>query len=147
MATGTFKWYRAGLVNFLKGDIDYENHVIKVMMTTASYTPAQDTHDYKDDVTNEVSGTGYTAGGAALGTKSIGTAAGCIARLIAADPSWTSSTISGARTAVIYASLTATASSCPLVGYCTFDADTSSSSGTFSLDFDGTNGFLYIDGA
>ena len=147
MASGTMKWYRAGLVSFLSGSIDFPNDKIKVMLTTSSYTASQDGHDFKNDVTNEVSGTGYTAGGYTLGTKSVGTSAGCIARLIAGDAAWSTSYITNARNAVVYASTNATGTLCPLIGYCTFGADTSSSNGTFTLDFDGTNGLLYIDGA
>lgn len=144
--TGTFKWYRAGLVAFLSGDIDYLNDTIKVALTTSSYTPDQDAHDFFDDVTNEVTGTGYTAGGVALGTKSIGTAAGCIARLIAADPAWADSTIANVRTAVVYKD-TGAAGTSTLIGYCTYDANGSSTSNTMTLDFDAANGFLTQDGA
>jgi hypothetical protein len=38
----------------------------KTMLTTVTYVPNQDTHDFKDDVTNEITGTGYTAGGVAI---------------------------------------------------------------------------------
>jgi len=41
------------------------------MLTTSSYSPAKDTHDFKDYVTNEVTGTGYSAGGATLGSKTL----------------------------------------------------------------------------
>ena len=35
----------------------------KVMLVTSSYTPDFGTHDFKSDVTNEVTGTGYSADG------------------------------------------------------------------------------------
>lgn len=38
---------------------------VKAMLLTASYTPSQ-THDFRDDLTNEVTGTGYSAGGATV---------------------------------------------------------------------------------
>lgn len=37
----------------------------KCMLTTSAYTENRDTHTKRSDVTNEVTGTGYTAGGAA----------------------------------------------------------------------------------
>jgi len=46
-----------------KGQLDFDTDVIKVMMTTDAYVPNKDTHDFRDDVTNEVTGTGYPAGG------------------------------------------------------------------------------------
>ena len=50
--------------------IAWASDTIKVALTTVTYSPAQDTDDFFNDVTNEVTGTGYTAGGATLGTKS-----------------------------------------------------------------------------
>jgi len=44
------------------GEIDFGDDTIKVMLSTESYVPDQDTHEFRDDVTNEVAGTGYTAG-------------------------------------------------------------------------------------
>jgi hypothetical protein len=40
---------------------------VKGMLLAAGYTPSQ-THDFRDDLTNEVTGTGYSAGG---GTASV----------------------------------------------------------------------------
>jgi hypothetical protein len=39
---------------------------LKAMIVGAGYTFNKDTHDYRADVTSEVSGTGYTAGGITL---------------------------------------------------------------------------------
>lgn len=64
------RWQLFGsfLVKALNKEVDFDDTNVKLMLATSSYTPAPDTHDYKDDVTNEVSGTGYTAGGAAVTT-------------------------------------------------------------------------------
>ena len=120
---------------FADGDIDWSADTIKVALTTSSYTPNQDTHDFFNDVTNEVTGTGYTAGGATLGTKTNTYTAGTnTVTLDAADTSWSSSTIT-ARYAVIYKS-TGTASTSPLIAYVDFGADVVSSGGTFSITWD-----------
>lgn len=50
---------------------DYLTDTIKVMLTTSTYTPNRDTHETKNDITNEISGTGYTAGGVTLASKTI----------------------------------------------------------------------------
>lgn len=50
---------------------DFLTDTIKVMLTTSAYTPNRDTHETKADVTNEISGTGYTAGGVTLASKTI----------------------------------------------------------------------------
>jgi hypothetical protein len=41
------------------------------MLVTSAYTPDQDAHDFRDDVTNKVSGTGFTASGQALANKAV----------------------------------------------------------------------------
>ena len=73
----------------------------KCMLTTASWTPNYSTHSIKSDVTNEVSGTVYSAGGESLTSITFATSGGTIT-WDAADVEWTSSTITGARYAAIY---------------------------------------------
>jgi len=58
--------------HFIAGDIDFDANTIKVMLLNNTHTTNIDTQEYIDDVsTNEISGTGYTAGGATLGTKTV----------------------------------------------------------------------------
>jgi hypothetical protein len=57
------------------GDIDLNTDTFKILLVTSSYTPNQATHDFRDDVTNEVTGTGYTAGGATLASVTAATTA------------------------------------------------------------------------
>lgn len=117
-------------------EIDWDTDTIKVMLCTSTYTPDQDTHQYKSSVTNEVSGTGYTAGGATLTScTSTYTSGTNVQMLDAADVSWTSSTIT-ARYAVIYDSSPATDATRPLIAYVDFGADVVSSGGTFSITWD-----------
>lgn len=60
-------WFPAGLVKILTDtSIDLDGDTWKAMLTTSTYTPNRSTHNYKDDVTNEVTGTGYTAGGTTM---------------------------------------------------------------------------------
>lgn len=116
-------------------EIDYDTDVIKAMLTTVTYVPNQDTHDYKDDVTNEVSGTGYTAGGATLASKTVTYTAGTNKHVLdAADVQWTSSTIT-ARIAVVYDSSPATDATRPLICYQDFGADVSTTNGTFTIQW------------
>ena len=115
-------------------EIDIAADDINVALATSSYTPDQDTHDYFNDVTNEVTGTGYTAGGDTLGSKTQTYTAGTNKWVFdAADAQWTSSTIT-ARYAVIYdATGGGTDATRPLIGYQNFGADVSTTSGTFDL--------------
>ena len=66
MASGTFKWYGNGIKNAFAKKIDWANDSIKLMLCSSSYTPNQDTHEFKASVTNEVTGTNWAAGGVTL---------------------------------------------------------------------------------
>lgn len=113
--------------------IDLINDSIKVMLTTSTYTPNQDTHDFKDDVTNEVTGTGYTATGVALTTKTVTYTAGTNVTMFDADDAvWSSSTIT-ARTAVVYDATPASDATRPLICYQQSDADIVSTGGEFRV--------------
>lgn len=116
----------------INGGIDLDTDTIKVALVTSAYTPDQDTHDFFDDVTNEVVGTGYTAGGASLANKAV-TADNTDNEGVfdADDVSWTTSTIT-ARGAVIYKS-TGTASTSALICYLDFTSDKTSTAGTFTI--------------
>lgn len=130
------KWYGLAFQSAFNKEIDWDTDVIKVMLCTSTYTPDQDTHRYKSSVTNEVTGTGYTAGGATLTSPTFTyTAATNVFMLDAADTSWASSTIT-ARYAVIYDSTPATDATRPLLGYVDFGADVVSTAGTFTITWD-----------
>lgn len=48
-----------------EGAIDFDTDTFYAMLVTSSYTPSP-AHTKRSDITNEVSGTGYTAGGQAI---------------------------------------------------------------------------------
>lgn len=114
--------------------VDFDTDTLKVALATSAYTFNQDTHDYFDDVTNEVSGTGYTAGGATLvsPTVTLDTTNDRV-DFDAADTSWTTSTLT-ARSAVLYKS-TGTASTSPIIAVFDFGSDKVSSAGTFLIQW------------
>jgi len=119
--------------------LDLDNDTLKIMLVTSGYTPDFGTHDFKADVTNEVVGTGYTAGGETLTSVALTQSAGTIT-FDAADVTWTSSTIT-ARGAVIYDD---TLASDPLICYIDFGSDQSSSSGDFQIAFN-ASGIFTLD--
>lgn len=132
----TAKWYGNAFVSAFNKEMDFNSDTIKVMLCTSTYTPDQDAHQYKSSVTNEVSGTGYAAGGASISSPTITyTGATNVMMLDGGDVSWPSSTIT-ARYAVVYDSTPATDATRPLVCYVDFGADVSSSGGTFSIAWD-----------
>jgi len=112
------------------GDFSGET-TLKCALATSSYTPSQDDHDYFDDITNEVSGTGYSAGGAIITTTNP-SVTGRVTTFDAADIAWSDSTIT-ARYAIIYDYTGGTAGTNALVAYIDFGEDKSSESGTFQL--------------
>jgi hypothetical protein len=121
-------------------EIDWDSDTIKVALTTSSYTPNQDTHDYFDDITNQVSGAGYTSGGATLASKTVTYTSGTNTQAFdAADVTWTSSTVT-ARYAVIYDS-TGVSSTSALIGYVDFGADVTSSGGDFTIQWNASGIF------
>ena len=111
---------------------------IKVALVTSSYTFDQEAHDYFDDITNEVTGRGYTAGGATLGTKTC-TEATRVTTFDAADTSWASSTITARGAVVYYAS--GTASSSLLIAFIDFGADKSTDNRTLAIQWNASGIF------
>jgi len=132
------KLYGNFLLKALNKEVDFDSDTIKVALLSSSYTPDQDAHDYFNDVSSyEVTGTGYTTGGATLASKTATyDSANNVVILDAADTTWSSSTIT-ARYAVVYDS-TGTASTSALIGYVDFGSDQSSTNGNFTITWDST---------
>ena len=126
--------YNSFFADSKKAQINLETDTIKVMLVTSTYVPNIDTHTKRSDVTNEVVGTGYTAGGATLGSKTVTqnntTDAGVFD---AADVTWTASTIT-ARGAVLYKD-TGVAANDNLIAYIDFGTDQISSNGNFTIQW------------
>jgi hypothetical protein len=131
----TALWYGNAFISLANKLVDIDSDTIKTMLTTSTYVPNQDTDDFKNDVTNEVSGTGYSAGGTTLTTPaSLYTGGTNVWNFDADDAVWASSTIT-ARNAVIYDSTPGTDATRPLISYVDFGGDNSTSSGTFTVQW------------
>ena len=119
-------------MQIMNGGIDLDTDTINVMLVTSAYTPNQDTHEDRADVTNQVVGAGYIAGGAAIGSKVVtqdntdneGVFDG-------ADVTWSTATIT-ARGAVIYKS-TGVAANDTLIAYLNFTTDQTSTGADFTI--------------
>ena len=124
--------YNSAIYDVVRGPIDFDTDTFKVMLVTSAYTPSQDNHDKRDDVTNEVSGTGYTAGGVTTTcTVTLNNSADQVT-ISTSGASWATSTIT-ARGAVIYKSLGGASSADPLICYIDFGANVTSTASTFLL--------------
>lgn len=124
--------YNSAIDDMARGAIDFDTDTFKIMLVTSSYTPDKDTHDRRDDVTNEVTGTGYSTGGSTIACTVTKDTANDKVTLQFASTSWASSTIT-ARAAVVYKSRGGASSADELVFYNDFDADVSTTNGTFTV--------------
>jgi hypothetical protein len=134
--SGTWHWYGTAIEKVAEGSIDLDTDTFKLMLATSGYTPDQDAHDFRNDVTPEVADSGtYTAGGATLAGGTFAYDAGSNEYRIAwtSPVSFTGATIT-ARTAVIYKSRGGASSADELLAYCTESGDVSSTAGTFSIN-------------
>lgn len=117
MATGDGILYNEWKVDRLKGgsqDLTAAN-AIKVALTTSTYTPDIDTHTVFGDLANELSGTGYTAGGKALTNVTVTKdTTNDRAKLDADNPTWSAINAGTAKWAVFYVDLGGTKY---LIGY------------------------------
>jgi len=128
--------YNSCINDVANGDIDFGSDTFYAMLVTSTYTPNKDTHTKRSDVTNEVSGTGYTADGkVTAATVTLDTANDRV-DITFADVTWATSTIT-ARAAVVYKHRGGLASADNLVAYCDFGSNISTTGGTFTLDFTG----------
>lgn len=141
------RWFSLG-VEYLLGavsadHVDWVNDTIKIALLTSTASPNQDSNQYWSDLNaNEVSGTGYSAGGIALSSKTLTyDSASKTVRLKCADAVFSSVTLTNARYAVIYKD-TGSASTSPLLGYVIFVGNLSPSAENLTVQFDPTDGAL-----
>lgn len=131
------KMYGNLVARAFNGEVDYDTDTIKVALLAQAYNPDQDGHQVWSDVSDhEVTGTGYTAGGATLSNKTVtydGT--NNVTVLDADDVTWGSSTIT-ARYAVIYDDAGAANNEKVLMGYVDFGMNQASTNGNFTLTWD-----------
>ena len=123
--------YNPFLFNLAAKAINVDTDTFKVMLVTSTYTPNVDTHNDRADVTNEITGTGYTGGGNTVNVTATNNTTNDRVDIVLPGTTWPTSTIT-ARGAVYYLS-TGTAANDLLVCYIDFVTDKSSSADTFTL--------------
>lgn len=136
----TAYWYANCFEHAFNKETDYLADDVAVILTSATYTPNQDTHEYHDDITNQLStSNGYTAEdgtgtGELLGTKTNDNTNN-VSTFDAANTVWTSSGAGfTARISVICDVTPGVSASDPL--YCWMDFgqnETASGGGTFTI--------------
>ena len=128
--------FKADLLN---KEQDLDADTIKIALYTSSASLGAGTTAYS--TTNEITGTGYTAGGVALGSTTVATS-GTTAYFDAADPSWTSASFT-ANGALIYNDT----NSDKAIAVLAFGGDFTVAGGTFQIVFPaaGANAIVRID--
>jgi len=130
-------------VEILGGDFDFSTgtaDTFKIALFTSAATLGAATTAYA--TTNEVSGTGYTAGGNTLTISANPASSGTTAFLDFADTTWSSATIT-ARGALIYQS----GGTNPAIAVLDFGSDKTSTAGDFTIVFpaaDASNAIIRI---
>ena len=117
----------------MTGNVDMNTDTFYVMLVTSAYTENKATHTKRSDVTNEVTGTGYTAGGKAVVPTVTNDTTNHRLTLVFPQVTWPSSTIT-ARKAVYYKSRGGASSADELVFVNDFGSDVTTSNGTFTLN-------------
>lgn len=80
-----------------KGNITVSSDTFYMMLTTNSYSPSKSANAKRSDVTNEVSGTGYTTGGSAVAvTLTAASGNGDLETVNLADVTWSASSFTTA---------------------------------------------------
>lgn len=137
MASGGYgPFVRDAMTNAKAFDLNASD-VVKWQIVTDTYTPNFDTHDEEADITNEVTGTGYTTGGETLGSPTFAIASG-VAKFDGTDVSLSSTTLSNIEGDVLFDD---TIAGDPLLVAHDYGSTYSTSSGTFAITWNASGIF------
>lgn len=125
--------YNSFLDDVAKGKIDMSTVTVKAMLVTSTYTENKDTHTTRADITNEITGTGYTAGGATATCTVTKDTTNDRIDISLGGATLASSTLT-ARKAVYYVSRGGAASADNIIACNDFGSDVSTTNGTFTLN-------------
>lgn len=117
--------------------LEAETH--KELLVTDSEVPNFDTHDFRDDVTAEVSGTNYTAGGVANTSTELTLATGTMTYDYA-DTVYSNVTISNAMAGIFYFNV-GTAGTDQLIGLQDFVTAASATAADFTIQHNASGVF------
>jgi hypothetical protein len=133
MANVLYNSFKRDIAN---GSIDLDTDTIKLMLVTSTYVPNIDTHTKRSDITNEVVGVGYTAGGVTLANKTVAINNTTDKGVFDADDITIPNATITARCGVLYKSRGGVATADELIGYIDFVTDVISTGGNFTITFD-----------
>lgn len=125
------------------GNINLSADTVKLMLVTDAYVPNIDTHAKRSDITNEVVGAGYTAGGVVLAGKTVTINNTTDKAVFAASNVSIPAVTIAAKGAVLYKSRGGVASADEIIKYIDFGAVITSTAGNFDIAFD-VNGIISL---
>lgn len=131
MASLIYNKFKTGA---MQGSYNLGSFPVYCMLVTDVYTADAD-HAYRSEITNEVTGIGYTSPGVALSSPTVTQDDTDDEGVFddTANVTWGDNTTITARAAVLYGSSGLGAASDPLIAYIDFGADQTSSNGGFDI--------------
>lgn len=130
MASGC---YNSTVYDAVTGAIDFDTDTFYVMLVGAGYTFDKDAHAKRSDITSEVSGAGYTAGGQAIVPNVTKDNTNDRTSIVFPQVTWPASTVAAAEGAVYYKRRGGASTADELVGFNDFPAPITTSNGTLTL--------------
>lgn len=140
MASGIYGPFLRDAINNTKAFALNASDTITWQFVADAYTPDFNTHDEEADITNEVTGTGYTTGGENLGSPTFTIGSG-FATFDGTDVSLAGTTLSNVEGVVGFDN---TLAGDPLLWATDFGAPYTTSSGTFAITWN-ASGIWRID--
>ena len=134
----TVKFYPRAIEAAFNKEIDFDTDTIKVMLLGSGYTYSS-SHKYKSDLgANEITGTGYSAGGATVGGKTVTfDSVNLWVAFNGDDSTWgPGASFTGVWHAAVYNSSPATDATRPLIGLVSFGEATGTDNGNYTLVWD-----------
>lgn len=124
--------YNSALRDLVTGAVDADGDTFRAMLVGSGYTADKDAHSKRSNVTSEVTGTGYTAGGTVAAVSVTVDNANDRVDITLGAVNWPTATLSAAGL-VYYKSRGGAASADELIAYIDFGSTIASSGGTFSV--------------
>lgn len=123
--------YTSFFRDMAKGDIDLDTVTVKAMLTTNSYTENKD-HARRNEVTNEITATNYTAGGVTI-TPTVSAVDTTNDRVTITLPAATWAGFTGTARRLIYYVSIGTAANDPLIACVDFGSDVTRTAQTMEV--------------
>jgi len=124
--------FNSALYDALTGAVDFDTDTFKVMLHTSTFVPDKDADLKRSDLSNEVTGTGYTAGGNTATVTVTKDNTNDRIDVSLGGTTWPTSTIT-ARFATYYKSRGVAATADEVIASVEFASDITSTGATFTL--------------